>query len=147
FRFLSSGRSFETAKSRCATRSPKFEPRATAVLTKLFDPACWKNFAVRRTQDVGTPAEQIRAAGQRLLEEPLLLEHLAEDDLQHFFVAIARHALDARPPAIDERLRVASILVHDRPRRVIRFAPRVAPPLVGVDATPPHPILYPYHPP
>src|SRR5262249_39251321 len=57
-------------------------------------------------------------AGERLFEEALLLEDLAEYHTEHPRVPGVRHLVDARPPAVDERLRVAGILVEDRTRDV-----------------------------
>ena len=65
------------------------------------------------SQDVGTPAEQIGPACQRLLEEALLLQRLSENHLQHPGVARIRHAGNARPPSIDEGLRLACVLVDE----------------------------------
>ena len=56
--------------------------------------------------------EQVRPARQSLIEEPLLLECLAEHHPQHLGVARIAHAVDARPPPIHERLCVPAILFN-----------------------------------
>ena len=58
-------------------------------------------------------AQQIGAAGERLLEKPLLLERLAEDDPQHAAMARIGHRLDTGAPPIDESLRIPGVfLLH-----------------------------------
>ena len=52
-------------------------------------------------------------ARQRLIEEALLLERFAEDDVEHLRVAGVVHLVDPRAPAIDEGLRVARVLFED----------------------------------
>src|SRR5437762_1867220 len=81
-----------------------------------LDPPRRQHYAVRRLERVGAPAEQVGAPRERLLEEALRLEHLAEDDAQHLRVAGVGHLIDARPPAVDECLRVAGVLLEDRAR-------------------------------
>src|SRR2546429_464524 len=50
---------------------------------------------MRRTGDARSPAEQIGAAGERLLEEPLLLAGFAENHVQHRAVTRMVHRLAA----------------------------------------------------
>ncbi len=65
--------------------------------------------------DARPAAEQIGAAGKRLLEEPLLLARFAEDDAKHPAMAGVGHRLHAGPPAIQERLSVLTIGLEDLP--------------------------------
>src|SRR5712691_6323884 len=69
-----------------------------------------------RPDALAPAAEQIRLAGARLLEEPLLLEGFAENDLQHSAVPRVGHRLDARPPAVNECLRRTRVLLDNRVR-------------------------------
>ena len=54
-----------------------------------------------RAGAVRTAAEEVRAAGQRLLEEPPVFESFAENDPQHAAMARMGHFVQARAPAID----------------------------------------------
>src|SRR6266496_3304292 len=67
---------------------------------------------MRRTSDTRSPAEQIGAAGERLLEEPLLLAGFAENHVQHRAVTRMVHRLDARAPALDELLRPGRVVTE-----------------------------------
>jgi hypothetical protein len=73
---------------------------------------------VRRGERLAPAAEKIDAAGERLLEEALLLERLAEDDPQHPALTRVGHRLDPRLPPIDEGPRVAGVRLDDGARRL-----------------------------
>src|SRR5688572_14636939 len=47
-------------------------------------------------------ADQIAAALRRLVEQALVLEHFAEDHLEHALLTRVAHRLDDRPPFLDE---------------------------------------------
>src|SRR5207247_4247211 len=98
----------------------------------LFDPPRRQHLAVRRGERLAPAAEKIDAAGERLLEEALLLERLAEDDAQHPALARVGHRLDPRLPPIDERLRVAGVRLDDGARRLGALAGDLALRLDGV---------------
>src|SRR3954447_20063521 len=108
----------DTAKSRCAPRSPRFDPRAIATWTELLNPPRRQHFANQLADAVGPAPEQIGPARERLLEGSLLLDGLAENDPQHPAVAGVGHAFHLRLPAFHERRRVARIFleqaVHSR---------------------------------
>src|SRR5262245_50096470 len=52
----------------------------------LSDPAGWQDLALGGLEVRTTAAQQVGAPGERLLEEALLLEHLAENHAKHFGV-------------------------------------------------------------
>src|SRR5207249_2454812 len=93
--------------SRQLTNSPIHQ------LTNLFDPSCRQHFADGRPDLLGAPAQEICPSRERLLEKALVLEGLAQDDAQHAAVAGIGHRLDARQPAIHERLGVAQVGFED----------------------------------
>src|SRR5829696_9270842 len=106
----------EVAKSRCASRSPRFEPSAIATRGVLFNPAGLHHLADPHADVRGATAQEIVASRQRLLEEALLLERLAQDDAQHAAMAGVGHRLDPRFPALHERFRIARVLVEETVR-------------------------------
>src|SRR5206468_714441 len=90
-------------------------------ITRLLDPSRSQHLTMGRSQLFFAAAEQISTAGERLCKKPLLLEHFAENDAQHFRVARVLHGIDPRAPAIDECLRVAKVLIENPARRLIRL--------------------------
>ena len=68
---------------------------------------CWHACAV------AAAAEQVVAAVDHLIEEALVLEHFAEDDVQHVAVAGMSHVADARAPARDKRGGIARVFLHE----------------------------------
>src|SRR5205823_1586704 len=113
-----------TAKASAARRFPRFEPRAMATLFKVqgsrlrlsggstFDPPHREN-APTRARAVRPSSQQVRPAGERLVEEPFVLERLAKDDAQQAAMARVRHGLDARSPNIDELLRRRAVFADE----------------------------------
>ena len=79
--------------------------RRSATSDSLFNPASRQDFADPhdRRRRSRRPSRSC-PAGERLLEEPLLLERLAENHAQHAAMPGVGHRLDARPPAVDKGL-------------------------------------------
>src|SRR5439155_10861643 len=117
----------ETAWSRCACRSPMLDPSAIAVITRgaagaaLLDPPGRQHVSHRRFELLAATAEQVGAAGERLFEESVLFEDLAEDHAEHLRVTGVRHRRDAWSPPFDEPRRIEEVVLDRVPCRVLPF--------------------------
>src|SRR5262245_63844820 len=60
--------------------------RVLPFLPTLSDPPRWQDLALGGLEVRTAAAQQVGAPGERLLEEALLLEHLAQNHAEHFGV-------------------------------------------------------------
>ena len=84
-----------------------FEMGAASAL----DPPDWQHSAAG-AGTVGPATEKIGASGQRLLEEPLVLERFPQDDAQQAPVTRVGHGFHPGLPLVDEALRATAIFVN-----------------------------------
>ena len=68
------------AIAKIAAQGNRHPPARPVGHRRLFDPARGQD-AAAGARAIGAPAEQVGAPRQRLVEEPLLLDRLAQDDV------------------------------------------------------------------
>src|SRR6476619_3069610 len=101
--FRRSAASRSVANSRCARRLPTFEPKAIATegmgkVRSLAKPARSQH-SIAGAGAVHAPPEQVVTAEQHLVEEALVLQRLAERQVQHVPVPRVGHLAREGPPA------------------------------------------------
>ena len=98
------------AVAEIAAQGDRHAPARPVGHRRLFDPARRQDSAAG-ARAIGAAAEQVAAPGECLLEEALVLERLAEDDVAacvRWRAWVMR--IDPRPPLVEERLRAVAIL-------------------------------------
>src|SRR6266550_1275477 len=116
-----------TAKSKAARRFPRLAPRAMATVgnsASALDPPDGED-TTAGAGAVGSAPQKIGAPGNRLVEEPFVLERLSQDHTQQAPVPRVGHGLDARAPLPDELLRGIRILANQLRLHIIRLSRRV----------------------
>src|SRR5688500_18022290 len=99
--------SADRPNARLASRSPRLLPSAIAILVECAPLLDVTDKADRHDHpavivDLERLADQFAIAARRLLEQALVLEHLAEDHLEHALLARVADRFDPRPPLLDE---------------------------------------------